>query len=421
MQRIKFGLLGALLAAGSIQSTLIRAQEASLPSASVATSETARAAIERKDFRGAREIYSQLAAQEPENLEYRVWIGRISGWLQDYPAAQTAYDEVLVRNPQQLEALLGNATVLMWQQKFEAARPFLLRAREVAPENADVRLAWARFYRAQNQEKQALAEVQAILAVDPKNAEALELSKQIELPRPLEFRVGYERSRFSFASSPANHQWVNVGYLGGRGRVDVAAERWQRFGDISTRLALSANRRLNQKWSVRGGVALAPGADVIPRREASLGVAHVLRRNLVVGLDYRYSYLATATNHTLAPTLEYYFKSPSWLQVTYYRSWTSFRSTVARRLSDDSYAIRYNHQVSEPVLLYVGYGKGRESFQTILTPSLDRISSFDATTYLAGAKWQVAKYFWLDIFGVQQRRSTGTRESTLGVSVTTRQ
>jgi hypothetical protein len=141
----------------------------------------------------------------------------------------------------------------------------------------------------------------------------------------------------------------------------------------------------------------------------------------VFGADYRYSRLSTANIHTLAPTLEYYLRDNSWLQATYYRSWTSFNNSGQSRVSDDSFAVRYNRQVSEPVLLYVGYGRGRESFQTFLTPSIDRIGSFNAETYLLGAKWQFSKHYWLNLYGVRQKRSTGIAETTTGISLSTRQ
>jgi YaiO family outer membrane protein len=383
--------------------------------------QAARTAIEAKDFRQARTLYEQLAQRNPANLDYRIRVGRLSGWLQEYAAAQAAYRFVLDANPEHLEALLGMATIAMWQQQYAEARPWLERAQTAAPGNTDVRLAWARFYHYQGQEKQALDEVRSILAVAPANAEALELQRRIELPRRIEVRTGYERNRLSVADPGGNRKYFDVGYIGERGRVNAGVERWSRFGAISTRLMLAASRRIEENWWLRGGVALAGNSTVVPEQEYSLGFSRKLPRGFVVGADYRYASLATAKVQTLAPTVEYYFRHPAWLMATYYRSWTSYRLAGQQRAGNNSFSLRYNHQVTQPLMLYVGYGQGRESFQTILSPSLDRIGQFDASTYLLGAKWQFQKYFWLDVFGVRQRRSTGVRETTLGLGLTTRQ
>jgi YaiO family outer membrane protein len=183
---------------------------------------------------------------------------------------------------------------------------------------------------------------------------------------------------------------------------------------------MSANRQVRENWWGRGGVALAPGASVIPRREYTLGVAHKIAKNIVVGVDYRSSHLATATIQTLAPTVEYYFQDASWLQGTYYLSRTSFRNSGQPRANDNSFAVRYNRQISKPVLMYVGYGRGRESFQSFLSPTIDRIGTFDAKSYLVGGKWQFARNYSLNLYGVRQERSTGAEETTIGVGLSTR-
>jgi YaiO family outer membrane protein len=383
--------------------------------------QSARAAIERKDFAQARTLYRQLASLHPENMDYVLSIGRVSAWMEDYPAAHEAYNQVLTVQPNNVDALLGQATLFMWERQFGEAEKWLSRAEALAPTSVDVRLARARFYHYQGMEKEASAVVQSVLATEPNNAEALALSRQIELPRPVEINTGYENSRLSSLGSGGQRKFIDVGYVTPRSRVNVGYERGSRFGDISNRLYLTTSRRLQKKWAVRGGVSLAPGADTVPRQEYSVGASRNVSPRVVLGADYRYSRLSAAQIHTLAPTLEYYFKDASWLQATYYRSWTSFKNSAQPRVGDNSFAVRYNRQISAPVLLYIGYGRGRESFQTFLTPSIDRIGSFDAETYLAGVKWQFARHYWLNLYGVRQKRSTGIAETTTGISLSTRQ
>ncbi len=37
-------------------------------------------------------LYERLASLEPGEPEYRIWIGRLCGWMGDYTAAVSAYD-----------------------------------------------------------------------------------------------------------------------------------------------------------------------------------------------------------------------------------------------------------------------------------------------------------------------------------------
>ena len=109
--------------------------------------QAAQQAVRNHRFAQARDIYETLSRREPANLEYLIWIARLSGWLGDYRHALEGYDNILAEQPRNADALIGKAYVLMWQGRLTAARTILQRARAVAPDDADVVEAWQAYAR----------------------------------------------------------------------------------------------------------------------------------------------------------------------------------------------------------------------------------------------------------------------------------
>jgi tetratricopeptide (TPR) repeat protein len=136
----------------------------------------------------ARNLYRQLAEQDPENTDYQIWVGRLSSWLSDYTTANATFDEVLVAEPGNVEALIGKAYVAMWQEQFAEAQLLLGRAEQAAPQNTEVHLALARNHHFQGQDKEATAHLDRVLAIDPGSAEAQDLKRRLA-PEPK--RVGF--------------------------------------------------------------------------------------------------------------------------------------------------------------------------------------------------------------------------------------
>jgi YaiO family outer membrane protein len=377
----------------------------------------ARTAVETKDFERARELYRVLTAREPANLEYLLAIGRVLSYLQDYAGADQAYDEVLNQRPDSVDALVGKAYVQMWQERYKQADELLNKARQLAPTSVDVRIANARLLRYQGQAARAREEAQAVLQADPNSTEAQELLRDIVLPPRYEIQKGLERE--SLASGIDNTRaFVSVTALRPQGRVGLTLERWRRFGENENRFGLNASQRLSDKWSINGQIFLSPGATVVSKRDLSIGVARSLTKRAVLALTYRNTRFSTATSQTLSPSLEYYFRDPSWLQVTLHRNKSHNHDTDSDNRSN-SFSLRYNRQVSDALLVYAGFGRGQESFENLLTPSTGLFEQFTEDSYLLGAKWQFSPRYSLEAFGLRRSREE-QRASTLGLSLTSR-
>jgi tetratricopeptide (TPR) repeat protein len=136
----------------------------------------------------ARGLYRELAAADPANSDYRIWVGRLSSWLNDYSTAIETFDDVLVTDPGNAEALVGKAYVAMWQERFGEAHALLTEAEAAAPDDTEVQLALARNHHFQGEDLAARRHVKRALALDPGNAEAQDLKRRLA-PEPQ--RLGF--------------------------------------------------------------------------------------------------------------------------------------------------------------------------------------------------------------------------------------
>lgn len=374
-------------------------------------------AVAAKHFLQARELYVQLSELEPANLDYLLWIGRLSGWLKEYPAATSAYDRALALDPLNLDALVGKAYALLWQRDFPPARALLVQAERLAPNNAEVELAWARYYHYQGREKLAQTHVLRVCGIDPANEEAQELKSQISIPHPVEVTIGYGYDNFSFASA-GNMGYARLGYVGDLTLISIQYEQWNRFGQHVNRPGLSFSRRFRERWWLRGAAVWAPGATVLPEQDYTAGFSRSFLQAAVLGADYRYLRFVTARVNVLSPSFEYYLKKPVWLRAAYYRSWTAFRSITSLDSANNSFLVQYNQQATKWLVAHLGYARGNESF---LNLSIDRLGKFQANTYIAGLEFKLSPTLSLGPSYEYQRRLDGAQQKSFGISLTIRE
>ena len=78
---------GTLVICGALIGAAMLAQDEEVSASSL---------IAHQEFAAARSLYEQLLKRDPQNLEYQIWIARLSGWLKEYTKSVETYD--LVKN-----------------------------------------------------------------------------------------------------------------------------------------------------------------------------------------------------------------------------------------------------------------------------------------------------------------------------------
>jgi YaiO family outer membrane protein len=389
----------------------------SLPAAAQDEEQSARSLIANQHFAEARALYVRLLERDAQNLDYQIWIARLSAWMKDYAASIETYDRVLEREPRNAEALVGKAYVRLWQHRFSEAGELLAQAKKSAPEDPEVEIALARMCHYQSQERAAADHVSRALSLDPGNSEAKNLRGEIDPPRPVELRLGYGQDRFSF-TNPGNMGALSAGYIGETNRFSLQYEEWSRFDQRARRAGFNFTKKWSGGWWLRAGAMLGPGAVVIPRQEYTAGISRSLPRRFVLDADYRLLRFRAANVHLLSPALSYYFAKPAWVTATLYNSWTAWRTGTVAGRTNYSWLAQVYRQVARPVVLHAGYARGNESFEAI---SIDSLSVFQAKTYIAGADIRLSRAYSAELFCAYQTRSNRTHQTSFGVNFTVRQ
>lgn len=376
----------------------------------------ARNLVSQQKFAEAREIYERLLKLDPGNLDYQNQVGRLSAWMKDYARATEVFDGVLKRDPRNAEAMVGKAYVEMWQHHYPAAEELLAQAKKFSPNDVDVEMALARLCHYQNRERAAKDHVLRAIKLDPNNSEARDLRGEIDPPRPVEVRLGFEQDRFSF-TNPGNMGFVSAGYNGEENHIALQYEEWSLFDERTRRAGLTLERKLGGWW-VRANAILGPGAVVVPRQEYAGGVSHALPKHFALDLDYRLMRFHAADVHMASPELTYYFTKPVWLILTYDNAWTDWRTIAAPGSVNHSWQGQYYEQVSKRLVLHAGFARGSEGFETL---TIDRLGAFLADTYLAGADVKINHAYSAEFFGAYATRNDHQHEISFGVNFTVKQ
>ena len=92
-------------------------------------------------------LFAQIAAQDPEDIEARLWIGRLALRLGRTADAAAVFQSVLADHPDNVDARVGLGAALTRAGAWDEALSVLREAERAAGENADLFSALGRAYR----------------------------------------------------------------------------------------------------------------------------------------------------------------------------------------------------------------------------------------------------------------------------------
>ena len=384
-----------------------------LSAASPAQEQQAQELVRAGRFEQARRAYRVLSEAQPEQVEYMVWVGRLSGWLRDYPAAISAFDAVLERDPRSLEAILGKVYVYLWQRRFGEAELWLDRAEPVSPGAAEVELAWARRYYYAGRQGEARAHLKRALAADAKHAEAQTMLAELPAGPAAEAIWNYTHDRFSFTGA-GDSGGLDVSWLGRRVRPGIHYEEWSRFGRRITRGGVGATLAWGGRWTLQASAVIGSNQPVLARSEFAAGVSRKFSGAWVPGAGYRVLNFSAARIQVLSPYVEHYFSGSTWLSTTVFVSRTTRADAIRAAALTSSMLTTCHRRVSQNVLVSAGYARGTESFSGL---SADRLAQFRANTYLGGAEYRFGASWSAGMTYMYQCRSNGGTQQSLSLRI----
>lgn len=119
-------LLATLLAAGDAQAGQAPTQEQAI--------ELAR----QGKHQAALEAFQRLAADNPRNVEPRIWIGRMHTEMGHPELAEPVFRSVVLEDPQNIEAVIGLSDALVGQRRNDEALVVLSKSVAAQPQNPEL-------------------------------------------------------------------------------------------------------------------------------------------------------------------------------------------------------------------------------------------------------------------------------------------
>ena len=360
----------------------------------------AQTAVSEKRFRDALAIYRTLLEGNPADVDYILWVARLSSWTSDYRVAADFYSQALALDPKNVDAMVGKANVLMWRHSYPEALGLLTAAHELAPSNTDVELAWARYYHWQGDDKEAKLHLTKCLASDGENAEALEFKEGLVPDHTIELRIAYEGDTLA-GTTPGAIEAIGASYFNRKGTIGLDFFHMDRFGEAGSRGGLHFSRKLGALTTVQGAFLFGGGGDIVPKQDLTLGMSRTVMHGLVLGADYRHIAFRALTVDAAIGNLNYYFEKPMWIV-------TSFAANRVEGATTPTFLVRFYSSVRENLTMNVGYGHGTEIFQLALPTDF---GAFRRDSYIGGLTLSLTKKTRAEATYMLTRRSTGTYEN----------
>jgi len=360
----------------------------------------AQTAVTEKRFSDALTLYQTLLAANPADVDYVLWVAKLSAWTGDHPGAADYYSKAMALDPKNVDAMVGKANVLMWQHFYPEAFVLLTEASELAPSNTDVDLAWSRYYHWQGDDKEAKLHLAKCLAADGNNQEALQFEDSLVPDHTIELRIAYEMDTLP-GTAPGAIEEIGATYFNRKGDVGIDFFHLDRFGEAGNRGGLHFSRKFGSLTSIRGAALFGGGGAIVPKQDLSLGVSRTMIHGLVLGADYRHLAFPTVKVDVAIGNLDYYFEKPMWIL-------TSFAANRVAGATTPALLVRFGSHVRKNLSLNAGYGYGTEVFQLALPTDF---GAFRRDSYIGGITLGLTKKTRAEATYTLARRSTGLFEN----------
>lgn len=149
------------------------------PAGLVARNRLAAHAAVGGDFATARKLIDEILTKNPKDSEALVMKGRMAMQESDFETAVAAFRSALKDQPDSVPVLHLLAEAQLRKGDTELAGDNLRRAVEVAPQNVDARIKYARYLITRKELVRALEQIDAVLGKDAANAEAIAAKSEL--------------------------------------------------------------------------------------------------------------------------------------------------------------------------------------------------------------------------------------------------
>ena len=334
-------------------------------------------------YAAALKQFQQLASENPDDIEARLWIAKLHFSLGHTERAVDVYRSILSAQPQNVEVLVGLGKALTRLGQLGAAGDALNRAEAIAADQPAMLAAQGDVHRAAGRSILALAYYQRGLALDPSNPEVRAAYDALRAELAHRVEASYYLERFD-DEAPNTHG----GILGINARVNDAVRLFAE-GQYFRKFDLDENRGGGGlEWFPRHDLRLQAGAlfgtdtVVLPDLEVALHLEYT-RRNVAWLGTVRYLDFDDSSSSVYSPGVRWTINDNVAVTLRFYRSQSSF-SDLAGDEGNSAFGVSATGRVAPRVWLTGGYASGYESLPFI---TVERLSQLDADNVTAGIRF----------------------------------
>ncbi len=328
-------------------------------------------------YSAALERFQALAAANPDDVDARVWIGRLHAWMGNYDRAVGVYESIIATQPEHLDSLIGLGEALVATGRLREAGDALKRAEAQAPENVSLLAAQGRLHRAGGHLDLSLAYYQRALAIDPAAASVRAEFDALRRERAHRLELGYFFEHFNLEDVPnpqAGTGAVNL-RVNERLRVVGLVQHQRRFSQSETRGGGGIEWQLTPAVQLHGGALVGGDALILPKVDGYGGVSYT-RGRATWSFDLRFAEFENVDVQVGGPGLRLALPRQISAWAKYYR----FATDHPIGLSDivHSWALGTSGHPAPGWTLGVEYTRGPDQLDML---TIDRIGAFEANTY----------------------------------------
>jgi Tfp pilus assembly protein PilF len=225
-------------------------------------------------YRAALERFQALAAANPDDVEARIWIGRLHAWMGDDERAVAVYESVLATQPQNLDANIGLGDAFVRMGRLREAADVLGRAESQAPQNPALLVALGRLNHASGHLDRAVDYFQRALAIDSTSPGVRAELEALQRERAHRVEFGYLFEHFNQDDTPdpqAGFGGVNLRVNDGL-RVSGTVQYERKFSESEARGGAGIEWHLAPALEVHGGALIGDDGLVLPKVDGYGGI-----------------------------------------------------------------------------------------------------------------------------------------------------
>jgi YaiO family outer membrane protein len=252
------------------------------------------AAFENKDYTTSAALAKQALEISPNYTDISVFLGRIYTWNKDLESARAVFEELGRKNVQDEDYFIAYASLEYWNDQNTKTIEIIEKGLSYHPQSEALLLLKAKAYYSDKKYDEAHKAVKDLLAVNPKNTEAISLAVKInELNSKNAVSITYNYSHFDKQFTDDWHI-VGIGYkrVTPIGSVIIRGNYANKFAQDGTQLELEAYPRLSKTFYMYVGAAYSNDVGLFPKYRTGVSLNANLPHSFEAEIGYRQLYFS---------------------------------------------------------------------------------------------------------------------------------